>query len=536
MKHLLLLLKVQALGFFGINRLFHEKKAKVKTFFIALGLLLLGLVFVSYSVMIAMGCAALGMARVVPSLMLLLCTMISFFAFITQSSGILFGFRDYELLMSLPIKKNVIVMSRLCSLYVLEFIFSLVFLLPALVVYGIIEGAAVLVWVMIFLSPLIVPLLPMTAAFIIAVALALVSRHFRHRNIVTVVLSVSFVIAVMVWSFSLSSSSSEEMISLITNLEGRIFRFYPVAVLYDLSIARGSGIHFLGFALLSCLPLALFTIILAKSYGRINSALSAVKINHRVHRDRTFGSLTQGTQRGSNIHGPFYAFYARELRQFGSSPVYMLNAGIGAVLLITAAISFLFTDMSAIEASFALPWFLSRTSFALPFFPAIFAAMTTSTSASISLEGKTRWLISSLPVKTGMIFVAKIALNLTIMVPSILIASPLFARALFLTGMSLAFVFITPLVYALLTAVLGLAINLRFPKYDWTTEQQAVKQSASVILSMLAGFAVVLLPVFLILAFPQYAKIVLVLATVIAALGAVLLYGKISSRRYYGFA
>ncbi|GHT57159.1 hypothetical protein FACS1894109_08450 [Spirochaetia bacterium] len=527
MKHLLLLLKIQALGFFGINRLFHEKKAKVKTFFIALGLLLLGLVFVSYSVMIAIGCAALGMAGAVPSLMLLLCTMISFFAFITQSSGVLFGFRDYELLMSLPIKKNVIVVSRLCSLYVLEFIFSLVFLLPALVVYGIIEGATVLVWVMIFLSPLIVPLLPMTAAFIIAAALALVSRHFRHRNIVTVILSVSFVIAVMVWSFSLSASSSEEMISLITNLEGRIFRFYPVAVLYDKAIAGGSGIHFFWFALLSCLPLALFTLILAKSYGRINSALSAGKGRGVYHLSDAAG--------GKHIHGSFYALYVRELRRFASSPVYMLNAGIGAVLLITAAISFLFTDMSAIEASFGLPWFLSRTSFALPFFPAIFAAMTTSTSASISLEGKTRWLISSLPVKTGRIFAAKIALNLTIMVPAILIAAPLFARALFLAGMSLAFVFITPLVYAILTAVLGLAINLRFPKYDWTTEQQAVKQSASVILTMLAGFAVVLLPVFLILVFSHHAKIVLVLVTVIAALGAVLLYRTISSRRYYGF-
>jgi ABC-2 type transport system permease protein len=320
------------------------------------------------------------------------------------------------------------------------------------------------------------------------------------------------------------------MISLITDLEGRIFRFYPVAVLYDLSVTGGSVLHFIAFALLSCVPPAFFTILLAKSYSRINSAMNAVKINHRVH-----GEFTQGTQRGKNIHGPFYALYVRELRLFGSSPVYMLNAGIGAVLLIVAAVSFLLTDMSAIEASVGMPWFLSRTSFAFPFFPAIFVAMTSSASAGISLEGKTRWIISSLPVKTGRIFAAKIALNLTIMVPAILIAAPFFIRALSLTGMSLAFVFITPLLYAVLTTVLGLAINLRFPKYDWTTEQQAVKQSASIILSMLAGLAVTLVPMFLSYFFPRYAEIILILATVIAALGAVLLYRRISSRRYYGF-
>ncbi|GHV52877.1 hypothetical protein AGMMS49579_10740 [Spirochaetia bacterium] len=525
MKHLLLLLKIQILGFFGINRLFHEKKARVKTFFIGLGVILLGLLFVFYSVMIALGCAELGMADAIPALMLLICTMLSFFAFITQSSGVLFGFQDYEFLMSLPIKKNAVVVSRLCYLYVMEFIFAVVFLLPALVAYGIIEGASVLVWVMIFFSPLIVPLLPMTAACILGSIISLCSTRFRHRNTVTVILSMGTVIAVTIWSFSFRTAGEAEMAALVTNLEDRIFRFYPLAVLYDLSITGGSVLHFLAFALLSCVPLALFTIILAKSYSRINAAMSVVKINHR-----------EFTQKGRNIHRPFYALYTRELRRLGASPVYMLNTGIGAVLLILAAVYLLFTDAAINTTGPGMPEALEGISFAAPLFLAIFTAMAPSTAASISLEGKTRWIISSLPVKTGMLFSAKIALNLTISIPAILIAAPLFARTFSLTGILLAFMFITPLVYSVLTAVLGLAINLRFPKYDWTTERQAVKQSASEILSMLAGFAVVLIPMFLILVFSRHAKIILVLATFLAALGAVLIYRKISSRRYYGFS
>jgi ABC-2 type transport system permease protein len=181
--------------------------------------------------------------------MLLLCTMVSFFAFIVQSSSVLFGFRDYELLMSLPVKKNAIVVSRLCSLYVMEFVFAVVMLLPALVVYGVIEGTTALVWVMICLSPLIVPLLPMTAAVILAAALSFIFRHFRHRNAVTVILSMVWVIAVMAGSFSLRAAGEAEMAALVTAIEGRIFRFYPIAVLYHLSIAGGSILHFIAFAL-----------------------------------------------------------------------------------------------------------------------------------------------------------------------------------------------------------------------------------------------------------------------------------------------
>jgi ABC-2 type transport system permease protein len=524
-KHLLLLLKIQILGFFGINRLFHEKKAKIKTFFIVLGTMLLGLVFASYSVMIAAGCAGLGMKSAIPALMLLICTMLSFFAFITQSSNVLFGFQDYELLMSLPVKKSAIVVSRLCYLYVMEFVFALVFLLPALVVYGIFEGTSVLVWVMICLSPLIVPLLPMTAAFILGTAISLCSIRFRHRNAVTVILSMGIVIAITVGSFSLRTAGEAEMAALVTGLESRIFRFYPLAVLYDLSITGGSVLHFMVFAFLSCVPPALFAIILAKSYGRINSFMSAVKGRGAYHLETT----------RNNSRNPFFALYVRELQRLGASPVYMLNTGIGAVFLILTAVYLLFTGAASFLSGSGMPLSLEGLSCAFPLLLAFFAALSPSTAAGISLEGKTRWIISSLPEKTGKLFAAKIALNLTITVPAVLIAAVLSARTYSLAGIPVVFMFITPVVYSLLTAVLGLAINLRFPKYDWTREQQAVKQSASVMLSMLAGFAAVLLPVFLIFAFLQYAEIILVLATCAAALGAALLYRRISSRRYYGF-
>lgn len=539
MKQLLLLLKILILDFFGINRLFHGGKTEVKTFFTGLGILLAGLFIVFYSVTLAFTCTALGMSEIIPSIMILPCTAVSFFTVFFKSPGFLFGFKDYEFLVSLPIRKHIILISRLCSLYALEFVFSLVILFPSLVVYGIFSDASFSVWVMIFLSPLLVPLLPMTAAVVLGTGLSLLSLRFRHRNAVVIILSMAAVIALITWSFNIRFSNNGEIISFVTNLELGVFRFYPPAVLYSLAISSGKGLSFFFFAFLSFIPLVLFTAVLSKWYGRINSAMMAVKGRGGYYPENP----GEGISRRNDIRGKFYALYVRELRRFIASPVYILNTVIGAVLLIMTAVFLSVTGIASFESGLGMPGLFSAGSFAensggsfvLPFFPAIFIALANSAASSISLEGKTRWLVSSLPLKTGKLYAAKLLLNLSVTIPAILIAAPLFAHVLSLEGIALLFIFITPLVYSFLTAVLGLAINLRFPKYDWKTEQQAVKQSASVVFAMLAGSSAALIPMVLIFVFPGFGACILVLTTTIAALGAFFLFRKISGSPYYGF-
>ena len=48
-------------------------------------------------------------------------------------------------------------------------------------------------------------------------------------------------------------------------------------------------------------------------------------------------------------------------------------------------------------------------------------------------------------------------------------------------------------IYVLLCAALGLMINLKLPNLNWTNETVAVKQSASVIVAMLANWGIAFL-------------------------------------------
>ena len=111
--------------------------------------------------------------------------------------------------------------------------------------------------------------------------------------------------------------------------------------------------------------------------------------------------------------------------------------------------------------------------------------MTCTTGSSISLEGKSLWILKSIPASVREIFTAKIMINLLlILVPSLLS----------LVGFGIAFRF-PPLYYlcgvamiiagALFISMLGLLINLRFPKLEYDREAVVIKQSLSAFLSMM---------------------------------------------------
>ena len=51
-------------------------------------------------------------------------------------------------------------------------------------------------------------------------------------------------------------------------------------------------------------------------------------------------------------------------------------------------------------------------------------------------------------------------------------------------------VFLIPMTTTLLNAMIGLFLGMCFPKFNWTNEAVAIKQSSAPLLSLLCGFAI----------------------------------------------
>ncbi|WP_131469375.1 hypothetical protein [Ruminiclostridium cellobioparum] len=122
-------------------------------------------------------------------------------------------------------------------------------------------------------------------------------------------------------------------------------------------------------------------------------------------------------------------------------------------------------------------------------------ALTCTTAPSISLEGKNLWIVKSLPLKAMDIFRSKILLNLVITAPILVICSTVLTAVLGFTILEYLLIVAVGCSYCVFIAVAGLIINLHFPKLEWNTQVAAVKQSASVMLALAAGFLSIMLPI-----------------------------------------
>ena len=99
-------------------------------------------------------------------------------------------------------------------------------------------------------------------------------------------------------------------------------------------------------------------------------------------------------------------------------------------------------------------------------------------------------MLRAMPVKRRDWLGAKLLLSLTVALPPIVVCgAALIVRLKLSAGLAAAMILV-PLVHAVLTGAVGLALNLRFPRLDWEKDVEAVKQGASVLLTIFIGILV----------------------------------------------
>lgn len=519
----LLLLKVQMLGYFGINKLFHTstRKEKVKAALAGFGGLLLALMVIGYSAALGVGYVYLGLAAYIPGLYLMICSVITLTFTFVKSNGTLFAFRDYDTIMSLPVNSTQVIASRLLGVYLMNLLFTAGVMVPGLVVFAFNSPVPPFFWGIAILSLVACPALPMIVAMIFGAAIAAVSSKFRKSNLLTIILSFVLVLGIMALSFSLPNATTEIVTDIGLALGGAINRIYPPTVLFAAALVEGDLLSFGLFLLANGGISVAFVAVLSRFYGRINSAMFA---------RRTRGSYRMGAMGASS---PLGALYRKELRRLFSSVTYLLNTCMGIVLMVAAAAAVLLMNPARLDAALEMEGVVDLLRIYLPFFAPLFVTMSSTTSASLNIEGKTRWVALSLPVAGKEIFTAKILVNLTLLVPAVLLSDVLLIlrfRPDFATTLLMV---LMPLSYSVFVAVLGLRMNLAFPKYDWASEQQAVKQSLSVGVTMILTFLALLVPFLLVMFFPGAAVYAIVGAILVTSGVSALLYRELCNTRLY---
>ncbi|MDO4273346.1 MAG: hypothetical protein Q4D16_06745 [Eubacteriales bacterium] len=491
-----LLMKIQVMRLcnpaFFTNNSDNKKKRRIQMTLVG-GVVLAG-VMMWYSGMIAYGYARIGEAAVVPRMMTGTCSLMLIFLTFMKSSGSLFGSKDFDMMLSLPVKNYHVVTVKFMALYFIGLLAYIVFLLPSLVVYAVYTGPGVGQILSMILMVILGPVLPTVLAMALGTLIVAVTSRLPHRQLFSLVLSAGVILAFVVWMSGISMKGEAELANIGVSISELVARVYPPAA-WAASYVEGRGIGgILVFTAVSGGVFGLFVWVVSRYYIPINSAIASLK-RRQAKRARS--------GKASSV---FQALFRKELRRLMTCNIYALNTAIGAVFLLAVGVGVLVMDPASIEKTIGIPGILEHIQVIAPLILAFFVALSPTTAASLSLEGRNRWIMCSLPVEPIQIFHAKIALNLVLTIPAAVICGICFFIKFHPTGLQAVLLFVIPASYALFSSVFGMFANVKFPSYDWNHEQQAVKNSASVMISVLGGMLLPMIPLMISLRFPGYAQ------------------------------
>ena len=170
----------------------------------------------------------------------------------------------------------------------------------------------------------------------------------------------------------------------------------------------------------------------------------------------------------------------------------MFNTSFGLVLLLVLSIGIVFKGKDTIVGLLSVYGLNNSIPIELLFYGMIVCLlmMTSITSSSISLERKTINITKTLPVNYKTILQSKILYCFIIEMPFVIASIILLT---FKFDFSIIFVLETILISIIATffnAVIGLLLNLKYPKLDANTDAEVIKQSMSTTIAVFVGLGV----------------------------------------------
>lgn len=482
MSEFLLLFKIQLQNYFFKKSNSKKKGLKIGSAFV--GLIVIFALSIYYA-WIFMDIFSSSKESFFPYFIIYFGFFLTFMYGISNSQGMLFGFKDLDLLRSFPLKESSIIFSKISLFIFIEYLTTGLFILPALIIFGYKASYGFMYYLMLLLGYISFPIIPILLSAVIGIFVKYISAGKKYGNLIQNIGTILFVAVVYYISFKLGYSTGEGTAIEMNRNQG-IFKYLITCNWYGEAALEN---NFISLLLLTVISFALL-FVCVKLYSNI-----IIMINEKANQG--YHNKNFKLSKNNKDNSVFGALLKKELNRVLNNFIYLLNTSLGMLILLLGSLYLCFfmrDDLKSLVNSLS---FLGGDIKTIVWQVAILiivslGQMTCTTGVSISLEGKTMWLLKVLPITVRDIFITKILTNMIIIIlPSLV--------SLILIGITFAFpiqYFIFGIIFILLTSIfiscLGLMSNLLFPKLDYEREAVVIKQSLSAFISIFVPFLLVI--------------------------------------------
>lgn len=453
----------------------------------------------SYAAMLAEELAKYELTYIILTIFIMITSLLTIIEGVYKSQGILFEAKDNDLLFSMPISKSKIFFTRLFKLISFEFLYNSLFMLPAMLVYAVYEKTSVSFYIISLIMLVLLPIIPTIVACIIGYIIKGLASKFKAKNAIQVILTTIMLLFIFYASFNIQGLIAN-IIQNANSINEVITKIYYPAGLYINLIQNFNILDLVVLFAINIIPAILFVYVASIFYFKITSKLgeksnNKKKVNWGKSADKTF-----------KVKSQLLGLINKEMKRFFSSPVFIINAGFGMVLIlvVTIAMSINFDGMvGAMMKGEDIGISIDEIKAIIPKiyygFVVFVSCMTSITSSMVSLEGKSFNITKSLPVSPEKILLAKVLTSNIISIPVVLICDIIFFVVFKVAILDIVFILLASIIMPTFTALTGILMNLKYPKMDATSDTEVVKQSMSSTVSVFLGMFVGMLSIAIII-------------------------------------
>ena len=294
---------------------------------------------------------------------------------------------------------------------------------------------------------------------------ARISLRLKNKSFITVFISLLFISVYYFCYFK----AQQWIQTLIANaaaygerIKGAAYGIYLFG-----RAGEGAGLPLLLVTAVIGALFAVTCIVLSRSFLRIATTTGAV-------------AKTKYREKAAKRRSASRALLMKELGRFTASPNYMLNTGLGVIMLPLAGIAMLWKGPSLFAALENALGDRSGAAGAILCAAICFcSSMNDMAAPSVSLEGKNVWLVQSLPVTAKQVLQAKLHMQLLLTVVPVLFFAVCTAIVVPENLAARVMLVCFALVLVWFAAVYDLALGLRWHNLSWTNELTPIKQSAA---------------------------------------------------------
>lgn len=432
---------------------------------------------VLFFLMLANGFAQQNLAWLYWSLLGIFSLIAGILASVFSTYQLIFRAKDNERLLAMPIPPRMILLVRVISLYMLSLLAELFILTPALIAFRM-DGGKTSTALLATALFLLLPLMSMTISLVLAALMSFLGRYIPFKNFFALVAGIGGMLLYF-YVVTFMSDRIAELLMAGVSFARAISDVAPPMYSLGQAISNMNMGHLLQYLAWVLLPFIAAVMLISHFFRTLLTRKEqTVRVEYKG-----------GRQQSSPV---FIALMKREVRRVLTLPMVLLNGGLGIIGSILIIAGLVVQKDIFLEAFEPIEMLFGQGVVGAAFI-AIFTLLALSNSlsaASLSLEGHQLGILKSLPIASSDILLSKALYTLVVNHPPILLATIVYIILMPVAPGDLVLLFALPLVAGVFTSLLGVVINVYYPKLEWQNETQAVKQSLSIVLHMLAVLAI----------------------------------------------